>query len=48
MLTLQEVLDRIRQHSLKLCEVMAVAKAYGLPPLDHWCEATWRVLEIAL
>lgn len=48
MLSLQTVLDRIRQRGWQMCDVEVAVRLWGLPPLDRWGEMEWRLLEILL
>jgi len=39
MLSLQMILDRIRQHGWQMCEVERAVRLWNLPMLDCWHEA---------
>ena len=49
MLSLQMILDRIRQHGWQMCEVERAVRLFNLPMLaDGWREAHWHTLEIVM
>jgi hypothetical protein len=48
MLSLQTVLDRIRQRSWSMAAVEDAVRFWNLPPLDRWHEAEWFMLEMVL
>ena len=48
MLSLQTVLDRIRQHGYSWSAVEYAIRLWGLPPIAEWHEAEWHVLEVVL
>jgi len=48
MLTLQTILDRIRQHGWQMREVEQAIRLWRLPPLDCWHEAHWHTLETVM
>ena len=47
-LSLQTVLDRVREHGWSFADVELAIRRFNLPPIGTWGEAEWYALELVL